>query len=40
MDHYLANCHAAEKEEAEHGVRHPNTCVTVSGSCAEAFQCR
>jgi hypothetical protein len=40
LERYVLNCHDAEKEEAEHGVRHPNTCVTTAKSCQRAFECR
>lgn len=40
LEKYVSNCHAAEKEEAEHGVRHPNTCVTKAPDCPSAFRCK
>ena len=40
LDRYVSNCHDAEKEEAQHGVRHPNTCVTKAPDCPSAFRCK
>lgn len=40
LENYVSNCHDAEKEEAQHGVRHPNTCVTKAPDCPAVFTCK